>query len=90
MLDEDGSNRALRFALTSVHGRLRHGHFDPQLAPAQRREQRLTAAPLALLAALLRWPWRPKKWSCGAKCEGCPNLGKTAGNALEMKERYPK
>ena len=47
MLDEDGSNRALRFALTSVHGRLRHGRFDPQLAPAQQREreQRLTAAP---------------------------------------------
>lgn len=73
MLDEDGSNRALRFALTSVHGRLRHGRFDPQLAPAQQREreQRLTAAPLALLVALLRWPWRPKKCCLLQVVAGC-------------------
>eukprot|EP00435_Cladocopium_sp_Y103_P074954 s32_g52.t1 len=82
MLDEDGSNRALRFALTSVHGRLCHGRFDPQLTPAQQREIReqklITAAPLALLVALLRWPWR-RKSVVPVQREGCPNLGKTVG-----------
>eukprot|EP00434_Breviolum_minutum_P005206 symbB.v1.2.004589.t1/scaffold261.1/size248783/17 len=59
LLDDDGSNVALRYSLEAVHHRLCHGVF-----PATQRQVAPTlesASPMALLAALLCWPWRRRK-----------------------------